>query len=43
MTQDIAKDEILNVFFTSFFISETSLQETKDLEMRGKIWSKEYL
>lgn len=43
MAQDITKDEILNVFFTSFFIRETSLQESKDLEMRGKIWSKEYI
>ena len=40
MTKEMEKDNVLNAFFSSVFISKTGFQA---LEIRGKVWSKEDL
>ena len=43
MTQDVEKVGELSTFFTSVFISMTSVQKSQVLETRGKVWNKEVL
>jgi len=42
VTQDMEEAEILNAAFSSVFTSIAGLQESQALDIRGKVWSKEY-